>query len=524
MNGESHPRGSVIVDRSDHGGSLVLDATVSDGIAEVLDGTELAARTERRFGPEDPVVITSENVLDAVLRRLDDPARHEQITALKNKDRCRAMLAERYPDFFYRRVALADLPGLQLPEGRRLVVKPNRGYFATAVKIVDSTSDLAQIRAEIEAEVKRNAAVFADSVLSDAEVLVEDFLDGDEYAVDLFYDSAGEPVIVNIYHHPIPENPNYLHALYYSSKRDFDRLHEPLIEWFRDLNRTLGARRFPIHGEFRLGSGGLVPIELNPLRFGGDGLVELAYHAYGINPYAAFIDEVAPDWPAIWRDRADRIYIWMMGYVGTDVDIASHRPNIGAFQSLFANILSDSLLNYQSHLGFSVIYSEETDPARIDELVNTDFQAFFQGNEAFSEDSLEMLYRSGMRLRLAPGERVWEAGDIGDYALLVIEGALEVWHPSEDGTEAEFLLDRIDPRSVAGEYAVMDGRPRSAAVRAGPGGCVASKITGPAFRRLLREAPGLFEELYWQQQSRIRKMNKRIGALEAELAALRGKG
>ena len=400
------------------------------------------------------------------------------------------------------------------------MVKPNRGYFATAIKMVDSTSDLAAVRDEIEADVHKNAEVFAQTVLSDADVIIEDFIEGEEYAVDMFYDGNGKPVIVNLFHHPIPDNPDYLHALYYTSKPIFDALHDRLIDWFAYLNETLKARDFPIHAEFRVSEAGITPIELNPLRYGGDGLVDLSYHAFGINAYAAFFEGEPPDWPRVWDGREDKIYTWMMGYVGTQVDVASHRPNIGAFQSLFTNILSDTVLNYEAHLGFSVIYSEESDLAAVNELVNTDFKALFLGQEMFSEEALARLYRSGVMLHLVAGDRVWREGDVGDFLLLVTEGSLDVMHEASDGPDV--LLDTIGPRSVVGEYAVMDGRPRTAGVLVGPDGCTAVRINGEAFRKLLRDAPGLFEELYWQQQMRIRKMNKRIGDLEAELTKLRG--
>lgn len=508
--------GTIVVDRSDHGASVVLDETVRQEIATLTDGDDLAAVQEVRFTTADRVVITSENVLDSVLQRLDDPDRVRLIDSLKNKHRCREMMAAHYPNFFFKRLTLDELPSVTLPPGRRFVVKPNRGYFATAIKIVDSDSDLGSIQGEIAEEVQRNTAVFANSVLSGAEVIVEEFIEGEEYAVDMFYSADGTPVIVNIYHHPIPENPDYLHALYYTSKPVFDLLHDQLIEWFEELNQTLKATGFPIHAEFRLTDNGIVPIELNPLRYGGDGLIDLAYHAFGLNPYAAFFEDAKPDWATIWKGREDKIYTWMMGYVGTDVDVSSHRPNMGEFQSLFSKILSDTLLNYQAHLGFSVVYSEETEIEAVYKLVNTDFKQFFQGSEAFSEGALTELYRSGVLLHLTPGTRLWREGDVGDFVLLVIEGGLDVFHENGDGQDV--YLDTIGPQSVVGEYAVMDGRPRTAGVRTAETGCSAMKITGENFRKLLREAPALFEELYWQQQVRIRKMNKRIGELEAELA------
>lgn len=511
--------GTIVTDATDHGASVVLDETARTASARVVDGDELVRETKTRFSENDKVVITSENVLDTVLQRMDDPNRIRLIDSLKNKNRCREMIRDLYPDFFFKRVSLEALPTVELPPNKRFIVKPNRGYFATAIKLIDAQSDLRTVTAEIEADILKNAAVFADTVLSNADVIIEDYITGEEYAVDMFYDDDGKPVIVNLFHHPIPENPDYLHALYYTSKPIFDALHDRLVDWFDFLNQTLMACNFPIHAEFRVSGQTITPIELNPLRYGGDGLVDLSYHAFGVNAYAAFFENKAPDWAALWQGREEKIYTWMMGYVGSDVDVESHRPNIGAFHSLFSNILSDAVLNYEAHLGFSVIYSEESDIEAVYKLVNTDFKALFLGQEMFSEEALARLYRSGVVLHLSAGETVWREGDIGDYLLLVTEGTLEVLHETQ--ADQQILLDTIGARSVVGEYAVMDGRPRTAGVRVGPQGCTAVRINGDAFRKLLREAPGLFEELYWQQQMRIRKMNKRIGDLELELSQLR---
>jgi len=483
-------------------------------VAAVLEGDDFAVDPDRRFRASDKIAITSENVLDPVLKRLDDPHRCQTIAALKDKSRCREMLSTLYPDFYFKRATLDELDQITLPPDRTFVIKPNKGYFATAIKYVTSETDLREIRDEITDELKRKSEIFADTVLSDNEVIIEAFIEGEEYAVDMFFTSDGEPAIVNIYHHPIPENPDYLHALYYSSKPVFDALHDRFVDWFRTLNKTLKATSFPIHGEFRLTETGISPIELNPLRFGGDGLIDLAYHAFGLNPYDAFFKDQAPDWDALWKGREEKIFTWMMGYVGTDVDVASHRPDMGRFQNLFTKVLSDTMLDYQSSMGFSVIYAEETDMEAVHHLVNLEFREFFLGSDKFSDAALSQLYRSGVRIEFDPHETIWHEGDFGDYVLLIITGALDVVH-GQNGSEVH--LDTLGPKSAVGEFTVMDGRPRSATVRAGPGGCLAMKINGSAFRSVLRQSPDLFEELYWQQQTRIRRMNHRLGELEERL-------
>lgn len=507
-----------MTDASDHGMSGVLDETVQQGLADLLDSANLDSDKTTVFRPNDLVLITSENVLDAVLQRMSDPVKSELINTLKDKFKCRKLLQDLYPDFYCASVALSDLAGVTLPPGKRFVVKPNRGYFATAIKFIDSATDLTRIALDMEQEIKSRATIFAESVLSESALIIEEYIEGEEYAIDMYYSDDGTPVILNIYHHPIPDDPNYLHALYYTSKPIFDALHDRMVNWFSHLNTSLKATGFPIHAEFRIRGDDILPIELNPLRFGGDGLSELCFHAFGLNPYQAFLHQIVPDWDAIWQGREDRLYTWMMGYVGSDIDVLTYRPNMGEFQGLFSRILSDTLLNYQAHLGFSVIYSEETDLRDVNRLVNTDFKQYFQKTDVFSDKVLSQLYRSGVRMDWAADQSIWSEGDVGDYILMVISGSLAVY--THDAEGMEIPLDTISVGAVVGEYATLDGRPRSASVRAGPDGCAAMRVNGTTFRSILRAMPELFEELYWQQQSRIRKMNARIGALEKQLRLL----
>ena len=71
-----------------------------------------------------------------------------------------------------------------------------------------------------------------------------------------------------------------------------------------------GLRNFPVHVEVRVDAAGkIVPIEINPLRFGGwCTTADLTAMAYGFNPYLAFLDDQRPDWPAIFAARQDRLY------------------------------------------------------------------------------------------------------------------------------------------------------------------------------------------------------------------------
>ena len=134
--------------------------------------------------------------------------------------------------------------------------------------------------------------MFSESVFSKKQVIIEQFLEGDEYAVDMFYSEKGEPVITNITYHPLPKKAAYHHVLYYTSHQIFQQLYPQVESFFTRLNSILNLRTFPIHAEFKLEDGkALLPIELNPLRYGGFGLADLSYYAYDQCPYFSFFQD-----------------------------------------------------------------------------------------------------------------------------------------------------------------------------------------------------------------------------------------
>jgi hypothetical protein len=167
---------------------------------------------------------------------------------------------------------------------------------------------------ELQSELEKNGSIFSESVLSMDDFIVEQFIDGEEYAVDMFYNASGEPCIVNIYHHPMPVNKAYLHMIYYSSKEVFDRIYEKAKSFFIELNKILNVTNFAIHSEFKLDNEDLLPIEMNSMRFGGMGLGNLVYHSLNINPYTYFLNDAEPDWKSIWVEEEHSIYTFFIAY------------------------------------------------------------------------------------------------------------------------------------------------------------------------------------------------------------------
>lgn len=77
------------------------------------------------------------------------------------------------------------------------------------------------------------------------------------------------------------------------------------------------------------------------------------------------------------------------------------------------------------------------------------------------EDDWERVLAHAEAVRLAAGDVLIRAGERDRTLYLVASGRLEVLLPGNDTR-----IGTIEPRSVAGEVAFIDGRPRSATLRA----------------------------------------------------------
>jgi len=486
-------------------GSGVITEIVDTNI-QVLTKEEMKNNPSLRFPRGDKIIISTETVLDDVLQRLDDPEKRDLIITLKNKVECRQALAKLFPNFYFKEISISDIPTFELAPSEKYFIKPIKGYWGSAAYPLNKDTDRNTLSKEISHQLQIRSGIFSDQVVAKDRLIVEEFIDGEEYAVDMFFNEDGEPVITNICYHPLPKKMEYLHVVYYTSFDVFHLLYNDLIRFFSTLNKTLNARNMPIHGEFKLHRGKLTPVELNPLRFGSDGFADLSYHAFGFNPFLCFAQNCAPDWDKVWQGRKEKVYAFYLGYNGSNLDTNKCRPDLRNFRKLFSNILADNAMNYQSTLAFSVMYIEENNLDRIHELLEVEFNEYFVGLDQYSKKSYIELYRAGTEIKLSPGEYLWNMGDAGDYLVLILQGELEVFLPTEN---EDIMLGTYGTGATVGEMSAFDGLPRSASVRAKTQARI-MKISGSSFRKILHNTPDLLEDLYWQQVNRIRKLNQQL--------------
>ena len=116
----------------------------------------------------------------------------------------------------------------------------------------------------------------------------------------------------------------------------------------------------------------------------------------------------------------------------------------------------------------------------------------------------------GETLTYRAGERLFERGDEGNAAYIIIDGTVDVLVPVEDG---ETAVAALGAKEIFGEMAVLCDQPRSTAIAARTDLTVL-RLQRSAFLKLLREFPDIALEL-------IRVLASRLESTTRELAVAR---
>lgn len=309
------------------------------------------------------VYTNSENSLDLIIKKAGDSDLARQIEICKDKALFRETIAANHPDYFFKRVnsdALDDMDvsGIPFP----FVIKPARGFFSLGVHMVFSPEEWPDVVKDIRKEREELNAHYPEEVVDSGEFIIEVAIDGDEYAIDLYYDSEGEPVITNILFHEFADAEDVSDRLYYTSADIIRARLEPFTEYTRKIGQSCDFRNFPMHLEVRVNDQGtIVPIEANPLRFAGWCVADITDHAWGINPYEYYFENKRPDWPALVEERADTVCAMVIGDVPQEIDREKiESVEYDGFCDYFDEVLELRRIDYTAYPVFAFAFVRTT--------------------------------------------------------------------------------------------------------------------------------------------------------------------
>jgi hypothetical protein len=273
--------------------------------------SETDAIAHFRNNPLGPVYTNSENSIAWIQQNLSDTGLPDKIETFKNKFRFRELIQEAYPDYFFTSVSLTGLGKLDISHFKfPFIIKPVVGFFSIAVHKVDKPEDWPSIVSKIEKQIEKTKSLYPKEVVSNTEFIIEEYIRGEEYAFDCYFDGEGNPVILNVLHHVFTSEYDVSDRVYSSSKVVIDRLFQPIMDFLKMIGNKIDLRNFPLHIEIRETEPGKInPIEVNPMRFGGwCTTADLTWFAYGINSYEHFFYSKRPDWQKVFENRKDKKY------------------------------------------------------------------------------------------------------------------------------------------------------------------------------------------------------------------------
>ena len=254
----------------------------------------------------------SENSLSWVTEHCS-PALAEAIGKLKNKALTRELLRPLDTDYYYRRLNLAEMQAMPFEAVRvPCLLKPAVGFFSLGVYRISDEADWQAAKSDIAAQAQRWVEQYPQSVVDGNDWLLEEYIEGDEYAVDVYFDQDGQAVICNILRHEFAGDTDVSDRLYYTSA-GIIRGHLAEFEaWFNRVNAILGLKNFPAHVELRRSEAGrILPIEFNALRFAGWCSTDVSLFAWGFHSYGCFLEGQKPDWNAALKGKEGKLYTLM---------------------------------------------------------------------------------------------------------------------------------------------------------------------------------------------------------------------
>ena len=323
---------------------------------------------------------TSETALSWVHANATDAALIHGITVMKDKFRLREALRPLYPDYRFREVRADELPdidaeSLPLP----LVLKPTVGFFSVGVYVVNTVDDWRKAVLDIQARRAKWKAEYPSAVVGDDRFILEEYITGDEYAVDVYFDDAGEPVIVDILRHEFGSFEDVGDRLYYTSPEIIRQRLDEFGGYMKKAGEILGLRNFPAHVELRLSEKGIIPIEFNPLRFAGWCTTEISLFSYGFRTYDYYLRNARPDWDALLKGREGNIYSFVI------LDKSRKMPDNAVFdyaaaRASFTEVLHERRVDAPDSpvFGFFFTRTPANNRAELDRIMRSDLTEYLR--------------------------------------------------------------------------------------------------------------------------------------------------
>ena len=342
--------------------------------------SEEEASSILRENPEISIYSNSENALAWIDRNHGESELSSQLKILKNKVQFREISKDLFPDFYFKQVGIDEIQLLRNDEIRfPFVIKPAVGFFSIGVYIVENEKDWLKAKSELQQE--KLKSIFPENVLNTSTFIIEEFIQGEEYAIDYYYDSDGNAVLLNVLHHLFSSGTDTSDRVYSTSKEIIEKYKTELEIFLTKIGKALHLKNFPAHAEVRIDKQGkIIPIEVNPLRFGGFcTTADLLGVTVGFNEYQCFYDNKKPDWETIFKGKENKIFSVVIldnnsGILPSDILEFKYSDLANDFEKPV--LIRELDINNYPVFGFAFIESTATNKKELMDILTSDLRKY----------------------------------------------------------------------------------------------------------------------------------------------------
>lgn len=201
----------------------------------------------------EKVYTNSENAIQWIEDNLISSKLPEWIEIFKNKVRFRELIADQYPDYFFQAIKYDDLKNFDALKIKfPVILKPSVGFFSIGVHKIETFEEWHPTIEKLESEIKKTNHLYPKKVVNVSDFIIEEIIDGDEFAVDCYFDDNGEPVILNILHHVFSSGKDVSDRIYSTSKHIIEKHHDNIFNFLQMIAKKLNLKISPHMWKFVL--------------------------------------------------------------------------------------------------------------------------------------------------------------------------------------------------------------------------------------------------------------------------------
>jgi hypothetical protein len=328
----------------------------------------------------------SENSINWIQNHIRHTLKSATIDLFKDKYKFRELTKTLFPDLYYKEVNIHKLHELNINEiPKPFIIKPSVGFFSLGVHKVNSFNEWNLVKQRIYDQLDNIKNIYPKEVMSIDRFIIEENIEGEEYAFDAYFNDSGEPVILGILKHVFASDYDVSDRVYLTSKAIIEENLIRFKEFLVKLGQLTELQNFPLHTEVRItAKGEIIPIEINPLRFGAwCTTADVTHNAFGFNPYEYYYFKKRPNWDELLKNKEGKLYSLIVldnstGIAGKEIQSFNYKK----VKQQFRKVFEIREVDYKTYPVFGFIFTEtlESEYAELESILKSDLKEYIEVN------------------------------------------------------------------------------------------------------------------------------------------------